>query len=149
MTTKITALTMSVCAAVLYLFSWTSPNDPLFFFVSNNSFIAIARLLVAGGLIWLSYKKRFHFKGVKLLLGLTAIALIAFGAITISIPTLYNSLYGLVNPLDYLFFITGGFFLAASVLGIKPGKKPLPRPALSKMPEFGPLVRLRQTKWSL
>lgn len=152
MTTKTAALLISVCAAVLCLFSLIAPGDKFFYFISASGITDAFRLALAAWLVALTLKPSFIFKPSKNInLGLSALVAV-FGFIGLVSTFLQNAIYTFFTPIDLLMMLGIGLLSASITLGLEPGTRPLPfsLPRV-QLPHFGlrPINVRRQTRVSL
>lgn len=127
MTIKITAITASVCAVLLYVLATIFPNDPYFYVISSNPAVIIGRLVLAALLVWLAFRHKFKTAyGHRIAAG-TGLAMVFFGIAGIIIPPMTYSLFSLFKPMDYMFFIESGIILNLAALTYQRGTERFPR----------------------
>ncbi len=116
---KTGVLLSGLCAALLYLLWLQNPDDDLFLFVSSNRAIVISRVILAAIFIIISFRQHFTYKETRFIFGITATLLTVFGFIGISIQSVDYGLIGVINPLDYLYFIGTGLMMLLTPLTYK------------------------------
>jgi hypothetical protein len=142
MTNKIISSIILVAAFPIMAITPTNPDSLLFIFISNNKFVATARLALALVLVAISFglisfnqvtKKTFLYVG----LGLIATGLIAGLA-----SSLGSFLYDYLKLLDVLIILEAGIILCS--IALLPTPKPSRASAAGRKKSAKPRVALRQ-----
>jgi hypothetical protein len=127
MTIKVTAITVSVFAMVLYILGAAFPNDPYFDLISSNLIVGIGRLLVAGILLRLALKGRFAAQAGPYIARGAGLALIVLGLIGIVVAPVTYALFSLIKPMDYVFLMQTGIIFCLASLTYARGTERFPR----------------------
>lgn len=127
MTIKITAITASVCAVLLYVFATIFPNDPYFYVISSNVVVVIGRIVLAAVILRLAFKPKFETSYGHRIAAAAGLFMIAFGMAGIAIPPLTYSLFSYLKPMDYMFLIWTGTMLNLMALSYHRGTQRFPR----------------------
>jgi hypothetical protein len=146
MTNKIISSIILVAAFPIMAITPTNSDSLLFIFISNNRFIATARLALALALAAISFglisfnriaKKTFLYVGLGLIVG---------GMITGLASSLGSFLYDYLKLLDVLIILEAGIILCS--IALLPVRKPSRRVSASHSKKSTkPRVALRQPKW--
>jgi|GEM_PF-5261310 len=84
------------------------PDNLLFLFLSNNKLIAVSRVVLASGMMLLSFKSLLHNKKLRQGIKFTGLFLIGFGALSMLITSLSSALYNYIKLIDILIIAEAG-----------------------------------------
>src|SRR5438309_913173 len=105
MVNRLVSLTALLCLAGVVLFGKLIPSSPLFSFVSSNKWVALARLILVGAMIWLSFKGYITNLKMRRYVWLTGLWLISIGLAMIMATQINGLLFDYFKPLDLLLLI--------------------------------------------
>jgi hypothetical protein len=88
--------------------------------------VALARLLLATAMIYLTMKPRFRYKISNVALSLVAAGLVVFGLAGLVVPNIDYALYSAFKPFDYLYIVGSGAYIGYYSMIIAPGRRKLP-----------------------
>ncbi|HET9850398.1 MAG TPA: hypothetical protein VFP35_02110 [Candidatus Saccharimonadales bacterium] len=117
-TSKVISVVLLLAQLGFFYMSLAHSHSLLFAFASLNIFVAVVRVLLAAGLVWLSFNThRFSDKTREYFLS-AGLAVIAFGLIAGLDTAMGSFLYGWVQPLDTMFLLEIGIILCAKSLPV-------------------------------
>ncbi len=96
-------ISVAIGLGILYVLSQSllQASEPLFLFISNNPFVAIARLVLIAALVAISFKG-FYNHLLRVGCQTLAVALTVVGIIGFTVTPLTYAVYGFLKPLDFL-----------------------------------------------
>jgi hypothetical protein len=129
MTNKIISSVILTTSIVFSILAAANPNNLLFLFASSNDVISISRLILAVGMVLLSFKGLVNNKEMKLAVKYLGLVLILFGGLSMLITPLGSAIYNYVKLLDVMIIAEAGviFTSCAITLPQVPAKAPARR----------------------
>ena len=122
MLNKILSLLVLVCVILILVFARQMPNNPIFFFISSNQWIAMGRLILVGSMIWLSWGGYLKDKRIRTTLGRLGAILISLGTILLLATQFNGRFFDIFKPLDMLLIIEAGVVISLATLIAAPKK---------------------------
>jgi hypothetical protein len=117
MLNKLTSSVMAATAFAVMVVTPSNPSSMLFIFISNNKFIATARLVVALIMVAISFEfVRFGANARRPLL-FSGLAFIAAGFVSVFVSPVLYGLYDYVKIMDILIAMELGVLLCTTALG--------------------------------
>jgi hypothetical protein len=131
MVNKVISTIILATSVVFLALANSQPDNLLFLFVSSNKLIAASRVLLAAGMVLLSFKglvssPRFR-QGVKYF----GLSLIAFGALSMVITNLGSALYDYMKLLDVMMIAEAGVIFTSCAITL-PAELSAPKLKTSK-----------------
>lgn len=116
MTNKIISSVMLTTCIAFFALANANPDNLLFLFVSANPIISLARIVLALGMVLLSFKNILHNPQVRQSVMYLGFSLIAFGALSMVITPLGSAEYNYAKLMDWMIFAEAGTLFAFSAL---------------------------------
>jgi hypothetical protein len=127
MTNKIVSLSVFLCVVAVLVWGSLSPSYTLFYFISSDKWLSIARLLLAGSLVWVSFGGVVSTKELKDI-GLKAgLILMSVGAFLLLLTQFQGGLFDYLKPLDLLLIVEAGVIFSLTSLTATPASTPKPK----------------------
>jgi hypothetical protein len=124
MLNKIVSLLVFLCVVAVLIWGSLSPENSLFFFISSNKWISIGRLLIAGSLVWISFRDVINTSEVKKLSLQAGLALMGLGTFLFFLTQYQSALFDYFKPLDLVLMIEAGVIFSLTSLTTTPASAP-------------------------
>lgn len=128
MTNKIISSMILTTVIVFWILGNANPDNLLFLFVSANPLVALSRIVLAIGMVVLSYKNLLFHSRLRLAAKYTGLSLIAFGTLLMAITPLGSAVYDYAKLLDWMIIAEAGIVFTSCALTLpQPTGKKLAR----------------------
>jgi|SRR5665213_908696 len=116
MTNKIISSVFLTICIVFFALANANPDNLLFLFVSANPVIVISRIILASGMVLLSFKNVLSNPQIRQAAMYFGFCLIAFGALSMVITPLGSAEYNYAKLLDWMMFAEAGVIFTTCAL---------------------------------
>ncbi len=115
---KIVSLIIILIAGELFAYGTQSPSDPIFLFVSNNPFVVLLRLVLAGLLVTIAFRKVFKYKISRSLTLALGALLSLFGLLGMTSQFMNDTFYTYFKLCDFMMLACVGLSTTAATLAM-------------------------------
>ena len=117
---------------VVIIANWI-PDSPLFYFISPDKWLMLARLALVGAMIWVSFKGYIAAPRTRTIFNRAGLAMLGLGAAMLMAVQVSGTLFDYFKPLDLLLLVESGTIFSLASLApkpeaaVKPGKTSVAR----------------------
>ncbi len=115
---KIVSLIITLIAGELFAYGTQSPSDPIFLFVSNNPFVVLLRLALAGLLVTIAFRKAFKYKISRNLILILGTLLSIFGLFSMTSQFMIDTFSTYIKLCDFMMMACLGLTTTAATLAM-------------------------------
>ena len=108
MVNKVISSVIFTSSLVFLALANSQPDNLLFLFLSNNKLIAVSRVILAAGMMLLSFKSLLHNKKLRQSVKFSGLSLIGFGVLSMLITSLGSALYDYIKLIDIMIIAEAG-----------------------------------------
>lgn len=116
MTNKIISSVILTASIVFFALSSSQPDNLLFLFLSPDQSVGLSRILLAIGMVAVSFKSFLSSERLRSAAKYGGLALMAFGMSTILFTSLSSALYSYIKLLDVMIIAEAGIIYTSCAL---------------------------------
>jgi hypothetical protein len=135
MTNKIISSVILTTCIFFFALANANPDNILFLFLSSNPLIGFSRIVLAAGMVVLSFKNVLYNPQVRQAAKYLGLGLIAFGGLSMIITPLGSAVYNYAKLLDWMIIAEAGVIFTSCAITIpqKLAKKTTSRTKSAKL----------------